>query len=277
MNVEGVPEILARHRRALQVPARTPEAVWRGPGRARRLTGLRALPQGKVARVVLASGVCILGRRHVLEPLVGQLAIRGPGADIEIHVCGAIGGGIGMPLLDQHPHQLDHLRDVAGGTRLIGRRQHAQGLERRARQPLVAIGQGEPVLAAGCGLGEDLVVDIGDIAHQRHGIPMPAHQPAPQDVEGDGEADVSDVRRSLRGQATDIDADLAWRHGHEVTQLTVGGIEKAQAHSPRLPGPCEGPDPTAHPGCAYFVPADAQLASGRTCSPDPHRALTAAC
>jgi hypothetical protein len=65
-------------------------------------------------------------------------------------------------------------------------------------------------------LREDLVVDVGDIADEGDVVAVAARQPAPQHVEGDGEADVPEVRRCLGGEPTDVDADLARGDGDEV-------------------------------------------------------------
>src|SRR6202034_4886152 len=50
MNIELRPQIRARHRRALQMPAGPSESPWRGPGR---LTGLGALPQREISLITL--------------------------------------------------------------------------------------------------------------------------------------------------------------------------------------------------------------------------------
>jgi hypothetical protein len=236
VDVEVVAEILPGHRRALEVPARATDAVWRGPARARRFGRLRPLPQGEVAGVMLATGVRVLGGSHVVDALASQFAIRGPGSDIEVDVAALVGGRIGVALLDQQPHQLDHLGDVAGGAGLVGRGQDPEEFEGVAGQPLIAIGQGEPVFAGLVGLAQDLVVNVGDIAHERDVEAVAAGQPATQDIEGDGEADMPDVGRRLGRQATDVNPDPARCDGDEIANLPSGGVEQAQAHPVRLPG-----------------------------------------
>ena len=119
---------------------------------------------------------------------------------------------------------------MAGRPWLVARRQHTQLVEGVIGGPLVAVGQGEPVLAGLGGFGEDLVVDVGDIADERDVIAVAARQPAPQHIEGDGETDVADVRRRLGGEPADVDADLARGDGHEVAQLLGGGVEESKAH-----------------------------------------------
>src|SRR5690606_7467083 len=84
VDVEGVAEILAGHRRALDVPAGTTAAPRRGPRRgARLLLRLPALPEREVAGVTLATGVRVGGGLHVLDLLAGELSVVGEGTDVE--------------------------------------------------------------------------------------------------------------------------------------------------------------------------------------------------
>ena len=74
-------------------------------------------------------------------------------------------GGIGVPAGDQPLDHRDHLRDVVGRARLdIGR----QGAERRhvlVKARRGARGQRVDRLAVLARGGDDLVLDIGDVAH----------------------------------------------------------------------------------------------------------------
>src|SRR6478609_8377374 len=53
MDVESLAEMLPRHGRAFDVPARTPRRRDAGRRRPRRLAGLRRLPQHEIHRVAL--------------------------------------------------------------------------------------------------------------------------------------------------------------------------------------------------------------------------------
>jgi hypothetical protein len=130
VDVEGVAEVLAGHRRALEVPARAAGAEGGRPRRRRRLVGLVALPQREVAGVALAARVGVLGVDHVVDLLVGQGAVVGPAAHVEVDVTAAVGGGVGVAALDQGGHQLDHLGHVPGRAGLVGRGQHPERRER---------------------------------------------------------------------------------------------------------------------------------------------------
>ena len=93
VDVEGRAEVLAGHRRALDVPARPTRAPGARPRGGLGLgVLLPALPQREVARVALAARVGVLGRLHVVEALVGQLAVRRPRPHVEVHVARAVLG-----------------------------------------------------------------------------------------------------------------------------------------------------------------------------------------
>src|SRR5512133_169053 len=94
MDVEGIAEVLAGHRRALEVPSRAAPSEGRRPGCALQLLRLAPFPERKVARVALAPGISVLGRRHVVHALVGELTIGGPRADVEVHIAAAVLSGV---------------------------------------------------------------------------------------------------------------------------------------------------------------------------------------
>src|SRR6478609_5601162 len=106
-------------------------------------------------------------------------------------------------------------------------REPYSGVERLRGEALVAVGQGEPVLAGVGGLAQHLVVDVGDVAHERDVVAVTDLEPAAQHVERDGEPDVPDVRRTLRREATDVHADLARLARREVAQLPGRGVEQS--------------------------------------------------
>ena len=204
-----------------------PGAEGRRPRRALGLVGLVALPEGEVARVALAARVGVVGARHVVERLARQRAVLGPRAHVEVHVAAAVGGGIRVALLDERLHERDHVGHVTGGARLVGGRLDAERVERLRGEALVAVGQGEPVLARLGRLAQHLVVDVGDVAHERDVVAVTDLEPAAQHVEGDGETDVADVRRTLRREPTDVHADLARLARREVAQLPGRGVEQS--------------------------------------------------
>ena len=77
-------------------------------------------------------------------------------------------------------------------------------------------------------LGEDLVIDIGDVAHQGYVIAL-GEQPSAQDVEGDAGAQVPDVRLGLRGGAAQIDGGVAGSNRLEIAFAAGGCVINAQS------------------------------------------------
>src|SRR5699024_4982167 len=189
---------------------------------------------GEVARVPLAAGVRVVGGDHVVQALVAQLAVVGPRADVEVDVAAAVGGRVGVTALDEGVDERDHLRDVTGRPRLVGRGEDPEQLERLGGVALVAVAQGEPVGTGLRCLAQDLVVDVGDVADEGDVVPVAAHEPAPQHVEGHGEAQVADVRGALRRQPADVHPHPTRGDGGEVALGAGCGVVELQGHGPRL-------------------------------------------
>ena len=203
MDVEGLAELGLAHRRAFDMPARpaaAPRAVPTG------LVGGRGFPEHKIA------GVALIGRDldpgagdHLVAAAARELAVARPGGDREQHMPL---GGIGVLRRNQPLDQGDHLRDVGGGAGLdIGR----QGAERRHIG--VKLGRGAPGQRVDCltGLargGDDLVLDIGDVADIADVIrAVSVAQHAIQQIEGNDRAAIADMRQVIDGRAADIHPD----------------------------------------------------------------------
>ena len=205
-------------------PAASPRG---GPGRGLGLAVLVRLPEREVARVPLAGvGVGVAGRLQVVEPLAGELPVLREGTDVEVHV--AV-DGVGVAALDQPLHERDHVGHVPGGARLVGRRQDAEDVVGAGAGALVLERPGPPRDAVLGGLGEDLVVDVGDVPDVGH-VEAAGRQPAAQHVEGQRGADVADVRRSLHGEPADVDRRPTGTQGREVADRTGGRVVQAEAH-----------------------------------------------
>ena len=206
--------------------AASPGTVPRGRGRLRRLTGL---PEGEVAGVALAGfdGLVdlsvVLGGAHVDEALAGERAVVRLGVDVEVDVAASI--RISVSGVDEALDEVNLVGDVAGGARLVGGGLHAEGLIRLREFAFEAVGPGPPVPAGFGRLVEDLVVDVGDVAHVGD-LVAAAAQPADQGVEGDGGAQVADVRGALHGGATQVDADLPG--GDRAQGLDAGALGVVQ-------------------------------------------------
>ena len=194
---------------------------------------LRPFQRAKSRGSRLPRGIGVLCRLHVVDLLVGQLAVRRPGPHVEVDVAGAVGGGVGVTALDQRLDQLDHLGDVAGGRRLVGRR---GDVERGVGVVQLALHRGGEVVpgpALCCGLGQDLVVDVGDVADEGD-LETEVAQPALQDVEGDARAHVPDVRLRLHGQAAQVETGLPLLEGDEVADFARRGVVEPEGHPASL-------------------------------------------
>src|SRR5690606_25127426 len=109
-----------------------------------------------------------------------QPAVTHELTDPVIHV--AVAWGVGVALIDQGLHHREHAVDVLRGTRLDIRAQHAE-----ARLVLVhggdhALDQRFERLTVVLGAADDLVVDVGNVAHIGDVIASMA-QPARHHVE----------------------------------------------------------------------------------------------
>ena len=157
--------------------------------------------------------------------MAGQLAVVRETQNVEVHVAAA---GVGVASLDEPVDQLDDLGDVPGRARLRRRRQHAEGVVGRSEGTLMG-GAPLPPRAAGFGrLGEDLVVDVGDIADECDVVTL-GHQPTPKDVEGDPTADMPDMRLALHGRAAQIDRDMTRAQRHQFAHRTAIGVVQTKA------------------------------------------------
>ena len=234
MDVEDLPQVASAHGRALQVPAGPAAPPGGVPGGVGGFGGPGGLPQGEIARVALVRldvvvdlGL-VLGGGQILHPLVGQRPVVAQRAHVEVDVAAL--ADVGVPGVQQALDEVDHLRDVPGGARLVGGGSHAQGPVGGVELALVALGPSPPLhgRVGGGRLGEDLVVDIGDVADEHDPLPG-ALQPAAQHVEGDGRAHMADVGRALDGGAAQVDGDRSGgdggSQGHDGAR---GGVVQAQ-------------------------------------------------
>src|SRR5699024_5018632 len=119
-----------------------------------------------------------------------------------------------------------HPEDVVGGGELA----------------LEPVRPGPPGHSGLSGVDQDLVIDVGDVAHHGDVQTGPA-QPAHQDVEGDRGAQVPDVRGPLHSGATQVDAHVPRGAGNEVVDLTGGGIMQANTHPAEFTGAGVGQPP----------------------------------
>ena len=204
VDVEGVAENFRAHGRALDVPARTAAAPLGLPlGFAR----LGALPEHEVERVALAGRHVDAGAGlQVVDRLAREAAVVLELAHGEVDV--AVGALIGIALFLELFNEAEHLGNVVGGAGLVRGREAAERehvLLHRAGELVGELGRRD---AAFGGAADDLVVDVGDVAHEGH-LHARGLEPAAHDVEGHEGAAVADVAVVVDGHAADVHADVA--------------------------------------------------------------------
>ena len=232
VDIECGTEIARCHRGALEMPTGATRTPGRGPLRLAGLGGLRGLPQSEVTRVALDRGIGVCRGLHVVEALPAQGAVLREGAHVEVDIAT---GGVGMTVVDEALHELDHFGHVTGGTRLVGRWQAAEHVVGPGEGTLIAhshLPEGHALLGTP---REDLVVDVGDVAHEGDVVAR-GLQPPPQDVEGQAGSDVAHMGWRLHRGPAEVDRHPARLQGHEVAHRAGRGVVEAQGHPHRLVG-----------------------------------------
>ncbi len=197
------PEQRHGHRRAFDVPAGTSGSPRRLP---RGFVRLRRLPQHEVERIALALvDLHTCPGPQVRESLARQPPVRGKARDRKIHV--AVLAPVRVPAIDQLRHHVDDLRHVLGRPRLVITELDSE------RSAILLVGANEPLgerrhrLAVLLRSPDDLVVDVGNVAHERDSVAM-RPQVSPQQVEHDQHAAVADMAIVVNGHTADVHPHL---------------------------------------------------------------------
>src|SRR5581483_10081037 len=220
VDLEGRPERSAGHRRALDVPARPPRPPRRRPRGV--LAGLRRLPQREVLRRLLARvPLLLLHLVHALprEPAVLRVA---PDAEVDVALDRVRVAALHELLDERHDrrHVLRRLRHQVGEPEA----EVADVLDVPARRPLGELG------ARTRGGVVDLVVDVGDVVHERGLVAAPS-QPAPQPHPDHERPRVADVRALVDGRPAEVHPD---RSGARRQLLELPRQRAVQPHAPTL-------------------------------------------
>ena len=201
VNVKDLAEMLCRHGRAFDMPARTAATPGAVPAR---LVVLRRLPQHEIHLALLVGRDFDAGAGdHVVERAARQLAVIGHGGHVEQHMAvGRIGVAVGDQLFDDR----DHLGDMFGGARLHVGRQAAQRRDVLLKDAIGLFGQLADGDAALGGAGVDLVVHVGDVADIFDMFRAVFFaQKAIQHVEDDQRPRIADMGEVIDGRAADIE------------------------------------------------------------------------
>jgi hypothetical protein len=207
MDVEMLTEAAHRHRRALDVPARPASPPRRRP---LQLTRAGALPQNKITGVALVGFDLDAGASaQFIEALAREPAIVGETGDIEVDV--ARRALVCAPASDQGCDQCEHVVNRCGGTRLTIRRQHPECGLVLVHGRDVALGQDRRLDALLGGAADDLVIDVGDVAHVGDGITGMAQVPH-HHVKRDQRPRMAEMAMVIHRHAADVDPDPAGLH-----------------------------------------------------------------
>ena len=227
VQVDGLAQLPQRQRRALDMPAGPPRPP---AGLPRRLAGSGLLPQHEVEPVPLGRVVGVVAPLaaqldHVVAPESRQRAEAAEGLRVEVH---APAGAVREAPLDGG---VDEAPDVGDGRRRPGLRGRRQGVQRGhvvVEAGRLVEGQVEIVDPPPGGCGQDVVVDVGDVAHAA-GLAAHVPQPPLQHVVGDVGGGVPQVGGV-------VGRDAAHVHAHHLRRVEIhhraaGGVVEPQGHA----------------------------------------------
>jgi hypothetical protein len=169
MQVDGGSEFAQCQSAALDVPAGpagTPHGVPTG------FVGLAGVPQHEVERVALVRVVGLAtplagdGDHLGLGELTDGAEIGEPG-DVEVH---AATGLVGVAAVEHHSDEAADVGDGRRGARGAVHRKSVQRLHVALEPRLLAGGEIEVMHTELTGLGEQRIVDVGDVAHAPHRV-----------------------------------------------------------------------------------------------------------
>ena len=219
MNVQALAQMLHRHGRALDVPARKTHPPRAGPLHLALLIGGRKLPQRKVGGVAFAFGhfhaSAGLEARYV-QP--GELAVVGELRRVEVYP--VAGDLVGVSLFGKRADQIDLFGDVVGRAAPNSRLENVQASHVVAKRVPMCLGKLPDVLALAPGADDHFVLalvgvagevaDIRDV-HNVADVVAGPQQHALEDVLEDIRAEVADVGVVVDGRSAGVEADLAGR------------------------------------------------------------------
>ena len=231
VQIDGGTQMLAAHGTALNVPARAAHAVGAFPCR---LAGLGGFPHGKVGGVFLQIIVHLAAQLtvaafQILQIQMAQLAIFGKAFYAEIYI--AVFGHIGMAALDQILYNIQNFGNMIGSVGLHGGAAAVQPVAVLQIFGGKALGHFFHGHAFFVGLFNELIVNIGDVAHIDHLVAAPL-QIVAQGVKHDQGAGVADVNIIVNGGAAHINAVFTGFHGHKFFFFAGQSVKDLHELSP---------------------------------------------
>ena len=216
VDVESLAEVLERHRRALEVPAREALAPAAVPAELTALAGRP--PEREVGMVALVRlELAAVARPQLVQRVAGQRAVAGERRDLVVQVAG--GGEVGVAEVLESLGEREHLRDVLRGAReLVGRQEVDQrgvgvegglvGVRDLAGAAALEAGRNEHrVLLAPSRVGPQ-VADVRDVLDMEDLDAVVQHG-APDQVGEQERAEIADVGVPVDGRAARVHAQPA--------------------------------------------------------------------
>ena len=137
-----------------------------------------------------------------------------------------------MAPVQHHADETEDVVDGRRGPRLAERRQQSQGAHVELKARRLVVGEVHEVDAELARLAQDVVVDVGDVAHAM-GLVAEVAQAALDDVVGDVGGGVAEVTGGIRRDAARVHGDD--RPGLERHDLLASGVVQADRHCPSSP------------------------------------------
>ena len=160
-------------------------------------------------------------------PRKAPVGLEAPHGVIDV----AVGGVIGDALLFEFLDEIEHLRDELRRARLVGGREAPEGEHVLLHRAGEFVGERVGRDAALGRAADDLVVHVGDVAHERDLVARRL-EPAADHVEGDEGAAVADVAVVVDGDAADVHAHAAGFKGFEGALIARKGRVDRKHRSP---------------------------------------------
>ena len=218
MNVEGLAQQRAAHGRALDMPAWPTCAIAAGPLGLVGLGGFSAFPQHKIEWIVLAVlHGDTLARLQLIQRLARQLAVTGKLAHRVVHI--TIACAVSQPLVLQLADDGEHLRHVLGSARFMRGALNTQCIRILMQRFNHAVGQATDGFAILDRPLDDLVFNIGDIAHIGHPVATRT-QPALHHIKRNHRARMPQMAQVVHRHTADIHADVSRLHRGKRLQRT---------------------------------------------------------
>src|SRR5918998_3647350 len=228
VDVRPVGQVLLDHRRALDVPARTPRSPRALP---RGLAGLRGLPEREVERALLETRLALLCLAHLLGALVRELAIVWEALDRVVDVAVSFARGVGAALLDQLLDKRDHLRDMLCRPRLEVREADAEYLQALVEGVGVSAHYFFPGDALLVGPAYDLVLYIRYVLDELD-LVAPTSKVPRDHIPEQRRPDVADVGVVVDRRAADVEPYTSTLT--DLDPFAAQGVPYGYAHAPSL-------------------------------------------